>query len=63
LALPVAGVRDEVPAIGGPPLGRSLLEPGHVVPDELAAVLVIAHEPLKPAHVLVQPDRVEVVAA
>ena len=31
--------------------------------DELAAVLVVAHEPLMPAHVLVQPDRVQVVAA
>ena len=33
------------------------------MPDELAAVLVVAHEPVVPAHVLVQPDRVQVVAA
>jgi hypothetical protein len=33
------------------------------VADELAAVLVVAHEPLMPAHMLVQPDRVQVVAA
>ena len=29
---------------------------------ELAAVLVVAHEPVVSCHVLVQPDRVEVVA-
>lgn len=55
-------MRDEVPVERGPPLGRPRPQPSHVVPDELAAVLVVTHEPLEPAHVLVQPDRVQVVA-
>src|SRR5215212_12151307 len=44
-------------------LPRPLLQPGDVVPDELAAVLVVADEAVEAVDVLVQPDRVEVVAA
>src|SRR3712207_3191730 len=44
-------------------LGATLLQPGQVVPDELAAVLVVADEAVEPAPMLVQPDRVQVVAA
>src|SRR4051794_25675548 len=44
-------------------LPRPLLQPGDVVPDELAAVLVVADEAIEAVDVLVQPDGVEVVPA
>src|SRR3712207_2344889 len=48
---------SELPLKGAPPLPRPLLQPRHVVADELAAVLVVADEPVVPTHVLVQPGR------
>src|SRR4051794_3686883 len=60
-ALAVAVMRDEVVPEGGVALLRPGLQPGHVVADELAAVLVIADEALVAVDVLVQPDGVEVV--
>src|SRR5215207_5382162 len=62
-ALAVAVVRDVVVAEARVALPRPLLQPGDVVADELAAVLVVADEAVKAVDVLVQPDRVEVVAA
>src|SRR3954469_8630783 len=61
-ALPVPVMRDVVGPEGGVALLRPGLQPGHVVADELAAVLVVADEALVPIDVLVQPDGVEVVA-
>jgi hypothetical protein len=62
-ALAVAVLRDVVLAEAGVALSGPFLEPGDIVADELAAVLVIADEALEAVDVLVQPDRVEVVAA
>src|SRR5215212_10013690 len=62
-ALAIAVVRDVVVAEARVALPRPLLQPGDVVADELAAVLVVADEALEAVDVLVQPDGVEVVAA
>src|SRR5215207_8211498 len=62
-AFAVAVVRDVVVAEAGVALPRPLLQPGDVVAYELAAVLIVADEALEAVDVLVQPDRVEVVAA
>src|SRR3954469_25168489 len=62
-ALPVTVMGDVVGPEGGVALLRPGLQPGHVVADELAAVLVVADEALVAVDVLVQPDGVEVVAS
>src|SRR3954469_14258351 len=56
-------MRDVMVAEARAALPRPLFEPGDVVADELAAVLVVADEAVEAVDVLVQPDRVEVVAA
>ena len=61
-AFPVAVMRPVVLAECHIALGCPVLQPAHIVADELAGVLVIADEAVKAGDVLVQPDCVEIVS-
>src|SRR5215213_5003715 len=61
-AFAVAVVRQVMLAKRRIALPRPITQPGHIMPDKLARVLVVADEAVESIDVLVQPDRVEVVA-